>query len=419
MECIQRIQDPSLSFPRLEIAQLRSTTVRVPALVTVEAIVRSGEPNVQLAGHYEDTATGTRVPIEIKPSLSDPRVFGVSARIVDPGRFSLRLAVILAACSCFLSAPQLALSRLEIHAVGEPLLTELLCSPDDVMVGRWLRGPRWAPEACELPDTDERGARRCLRDTTVLMVGDSAMEEKAALLLALSGYWTAERSLGNWQTATQCKDCYRGRSMDTGGDLDEGFRVVHVWAGHADECDNWGGIETLESGRLQQQVAAYTRARAPGTRIVLVFNSGLHDLYNPQFELHKYESALVRGLDWLAARLDPGQGDLLVLKTTSTHLGDFECSPGNAARYGELGVRAINELVRREARRRGLLLWDEYAMLSALDQGAIGGDGHHCMSRFKPVIPVCPGVRYNSSIEPHSACREVTAALVGMICIPE
>lgn len=419
MECVQRLPDPDLPFPRIEMSRLRSNTVKVPALVTVDATLAQADAGTQLSGHYEDSAQGIRVPVEIRAKPGEPRVISVSARIVDPGRFSLRLAVILAGCACFLAGPQLAMDRLEIHAVGEPLLPGPLCGPDDYMTGRWNGQTRWVPEACEPPLLDERGVRRCVRDTTVLMIGDSAMEEKASLLLALAGYWTAERVLGRWQTAAHCKDCYRGRSMDTAGDLEDGSRVIHVWAGHTDECNNWGGIKTLESDRLRRQVEAYTAARAPGSRMVVVFNSGLHDLYNPEFEIAKYEAALATGLDWLASRLDPGLGDLLVLKTTSTHLGVFECSPGSAARYGELGVRLINDAIRREARQRGLLLWDEYAMLSALDHGAVGGDGHHCMSRFKQVIPVCPGVFYNSSIEPHTACREVTAALVGMVCAPE
>ncbi len=406
-------------MPRIEISRLASNTVKVPALVTVEATLENEAVGAQLSGHYEDAEQGIRVPVQIWANPSKPRVFGVSARIVDPGRFSLRLAVILAGCACFLAGPQLALERLEIRAIGSPLPTGPPCAPDDYMTGRWKEDSHWVPEACEVRAADEREVRRCVRDTTVLMIGDSAMEEKASLLLALAGYWTAEKALGRWQTATHCKDCYRGRSMDTAGDLDDGFRVVHVWAGHTDECNNWGGIKTLESNRLRQQVEAYLSARTPGSRFVVVFNSGLHDLYNPQFDLLEYEAALSTGVKWLAARMEPGRGDLLVLKTTSTHLGVFECSPGTAARHGELGVRLINEAIRREARTRGLLLWDEYEMLSALDHNAIGGDGHHCMSRFKQVIPVCPGVLYNSSIEPHTACREVTAALVGMVCAAE
>ncbi len=415
MQCSQKVLNPSLAPPSIRVSPPPSHTIRIPALVSVEFAIPTDEAGAEFVGYYEEPDRQIRVPVQFE-SVS-PNTTRVDARIFDQGRFRLFLAVALVGCVCFMTAPQLQLPRLELKAVGQPRESEMICAADDLLLGRWTGGGRhWEPAGCSAPTPGKNETRQCIRNTTVLMIGDSAMEEKAILLLALAGYWTSDSTLAPWQRATHCKECYVGRHTDTGFDLDHGARVAFVWNGHPSECGNWGGVDSTRSERAAAQISRIVDEKGD-SRLVIVFNSGLHDIYSPLFSPHVYLMALSATLDWLTGFISPVRGDLLVIKTTSSHLGAFECSHGPAARYGESGPRIINQFLREQAKKRGAVLWDEYAMLSALEGTDYGGDGHHCLSRYKPVNPVCPGVKYNASLASHETCKEVVSLLVRAICI--
>ena len=154
---------------------------------------------------------------------------------------------------------------------------------------------------CELPSVlGVAHARSCLRDRTVLLLGDSTMTETAhdiAVLLAQLGHDEAEQYLRNATRSSQpsaldlgdagTASFYPNHRNMTIHIAASNTTLIHRFTGHHNISLNTGGTATFSAPEFQEELSCLL-GEAVGCRTpdIILVNSGLHDHNPSQFRMH-------------------------------------------------------------------------------------------------------------------------------------
>lgn len=132
---------------------------------------------------------------------------------------------------------------------------------------------RWRPSSCDFAVVDAAAVRRSVSKRWVAFLGDSTTGELSITLLLTAGVTIVPPIV-----VERCDKYEYDRSLDTGwhAALDNG-RISFLWASNDGVCGVCLGLQTFDNPEYVAKVSA--RLTLNGTPSLLVFNSGIHDVF--------------------------------------------------------------------------------------------------------------------------------------------
>ena len=119
----------------------------------------------------------------------------------------------------------------------------------------------------------------------------------------------------------------RKRIFDTSRKIVNGqndnIRVSMLWASNVDPHENFMGLKVFDDNTYLQMWKNWHSNSTSGKKRpdVIVFNSGIHDLADPEFTFEAYANRLPKVLDLMER-----SADLVIWKTLNPKYHEFNCN---------------------------------------------------------------------------------------------